>query len=112
MVMTTLLISTFTKGHAMPKHTPPQTVARIKKLHSDKLSNNQIAIRVGIARSTVGRILRGDAPVRKPQNTHKPNKLVSHVTNCAPYPCDGCKGKMVKTRPCVACRTRAWMAAR
>lgn len=89
----------------MPNKMPPKTVARVKRLHEEGVGRKAIARRVGIAVSTVRRILGCELP-QGPRTTG-----VADAVNCDPWWCDKCK-VLVTTDPCIACRTREWVANR
>jgi len=84
-----------------PYRTPPETVAEVWQFHSEGYKNYQIAALIGVHRRTVARILR-NTPIM-------PSVAVPDADECEPYWCDMCKA-MVTTRPCIACRTRWWVA--
>ncbi len=83
---------------------PPKTAVKICRLYADGLSQIQIGKEVGVHRNAVGKVL--NAFVER-----MPIVTVPHADECAPYRCDGCK-KIIKTVPCIACRTRKWIANR
>ena len=88
----------------MPKKMPPKTAVKICRLYADGLSQIQIGKQVGVHRNAVGRVL--NAFVER-----MPVVKVPHAVECPPHECAGCKA-IIKTVPCIACRTREWIANR
>lgn len=88
--------------------TPPKTAAKVCRLYADGLNFRQIAKKLRIHHLRVRRILNALSDDPPPL---LPPVQVADAVKCTPRWCGKCK-VMVGTRPCIACRTRDWLADR
>jgi len=90
----------------MPKRTPLATSQDVLDLRGDGYKVIEIAELTGLHERTVYRIV-AEAVGLEPL----PNVSVPDAEDCEPRWCDGCQAT-VTTWPCIACRTRRWIATR